>query len=199
MCDVEFTAGAAEIGLDARRARDPTCTPSCRTVGSVSATGNGALEPSRRVVVPRHRPNPLTSAVGGTTVANSRASSAVLPVCAGLYVLQTLVARLPEPAARAFHIRAAWWKHARSHVPGQDEDADERLPFMAAASGSRYSPPCRCFTFPGKSASVKDRMEAFDRLACESGAPCLSEDDPAVTPSSAPGHSNAHGVAPPRT
>jgi hypothetical protein len=57
------------------------------------------------------------------------------------------------------------------------------LPFMAAAAGGRYCTSCRRLTFPGNGAPVKDRTEAFNRLACEPGAPFRAHEDPVVTPS----------------
>jgi hypothetical protein len=58
-----------------------------------------------------------------------------------------------------------------------------RLPLMAAAAGGRYCTSCRRLMFPGKGAPVKDRTEAFDRLACEPGAPFRAHADPVVSPS----------------
>jgi hypothetical protein len=137
--------------------RDLTCTPVCRTVDTVPTTVNATLEPPRSEVTLLHLPNPLTMALGSPIVANSPPSSALLPVRAGLYAPQycsvlACVARPLDLAARTFHTQAARRRHARSHVPGQGGEAYEHLPFMAAAAGGRYCPPCRRLTFPGKGA-----------------------------------------------
>jgi hypothetical protein len=126
-------------------AGDLTCSPVCLTVDTVLKTVNATLEPPRSEVTLLHLPNRLKTAVGSPIVANFPHSSALLPVRAGLYALQACgvlacVARLPDPATREFHTQATWRRHVRSHVPGSGVQADERLPFMAAAAGGSYCP-----------------------------------------------------------
>jgi hypothetical protein len=150
--------------------RDLTCTPVCRTVDTVPTTVNATLEPPRREVTLLHLPNPLKIAVGSPIVANSPSSSALLPVRAGLYAPQycsvpACVARLLDLVARTLHTQAAWRRHARSHVPGQGEEAYDHLPFMAAAAGGRYCPSCRRLHSPGTARRAGVRARSAMSLA----------------------------------
>jgi hypothetical protein len=99
----------------------------------------------------------------------------------------TTVANRP-PASALIPVRAGLYAPQSCGVPA---------PPVHGSGRGRYCTSCRRLTFLGKGAPVKDRTEAFDRLACEPGAPCRAHEDPAAV--RAPSDASAQGGAPSRT
>lgn len=86
-------------------------------------------------------------------------------------------------APKRFRAIGKWRGHVHAHLNDKIVQLRDYIPELAAVAGWRYSVTCDKIRKPGKGGQPDDREEAFLRLACEPGQPCLAYLDPEQSPS----------------